>query len=59
VNVSVGQNKKLISKFRGPYVVKVLHQDRYIVGDIEVFQLTQRPYEGIIGPDHMQMWIRV
>ena len=60
VDVTVGQNKKLIPKFRGPYVVrKVLDQDRYIVGDIEGFQLTQRPYEGIIGPDRMKLWIRV
>ncbi|KAF0717029.1 Uncharacterized protein FWK35_00037597 [Aphis craccivora] len=49
----------LIPKFRGPYVVrKVLDRDRYIVGDIEGFQLTQRPYEGIVGPDRMKMWIR-
>ncbi|XP_050053995.1 uncharacterized protein LOC126549297 [Aphis gossypii] len=60
VDVTVGQNKKLIPKFRGPYVVKkVLDRDRYIVGDIEGFQLTQRPYEGIVGPDRMRMWIRV
>ncbi|KAL4119867.1 hypothetical protein QTP88_012630 [Uroleucon formosanum] len=60
VDVTVGQNKKLIPKFRGPYVVrKVLDRDRYIVGDIEGFQLTQRPYEGIVGPDRMKMWIRV
>jgi len=60
VDVTVGQNKKLIPKFRGPYVVKkVLDQDRYIVSDIEGFQLTQRPYEGIVGPDRMKRWIRV
>jgi len=60
VDVTVGQNKKLIPKFRGPYVVKkILDQDRYIVSDIEGFQLTQRPYEGIVGPDRMKRWIRV
>ncbi|KAF0712366.1 Transposon Ty3-I Gag-Pol polyprotein [Aphis craccivora] len=60
VNVTVGQNKKIIPKFRGPYVVrKVLDQDKYIIDDIEGFQLTQRPYEGIVGPGRMKMWIRV
>jgi len=60
VDVTVRQNKKLIPKFRGPYVVrKVLDRDRYIVGDIEGFQLTQRPCEGIVGPELMKMWIRV
>lgn len=60
VDMTVGQNKKLIPKFRGPYVVrKVLDRDRYIVSDIEGFQLTQRPYEGIVGSDRMKMWIRV
>jgi hypothetical protein len=60
VDVTVGQNKKLIPKFQGPYVVgKVSDQDRYIVGDIKDSQLTQHPYEGIIGPDRVKMWIRV
>lgn len=33
-----GVNKKLIPKFKGPYVIKtVLDNDRYIVSDIEDF----------------------
>lgn len=60
VDVSVGHNKKLIPKYRGPYVVrKVLDNDRYVVGDIENFQVTQRPFESIVGPDRMKMWIKV
>lgn len=60
VDVTVGHNKKLIPKFRGPYVVrKVLDHDRYVVGDIDGFQITQRPFESIVGPDRMKMWIRV
>lgn len=39
VDVTVGHNKKLIPKFRGPYVVrKVLKHDRYAIGDIDGFQ---------------------
>ena len=54
-----GVNKKLIPGFKGPYVVKkVLEHDRYIVGDIEGFQLTQMPYNGTVGPDQMKHWVR-
>ena len=35
-----------------------LHQDRYIVGDIEGFQLTQMPYNGTVGPGQMKHWVR-
>ncbi|CAH1713532.1 unnamed protein product [Aphis gossypii] len=60
VDVTVGHNKKLIPKFRGPYVVrKVLDHDRYVIGDIDGFQVTQRPFETIVGPDRMKMWIKV
>ena len=58
-DVTVGCNKKLIPKFRGPYVVKkVLDRDRYVVSDIEGCQVTQRPYEGIVGPDRMKKWVK-
>lgn len=51
-------NKKLIPKFKGPYVIKtVLDNDRYIVSDIEGFQITQLPYTGTISADHMKMYI--
>jgi len=58
-NVTVGLNKKLIPKFRGPYIIiKVLDQDRYIVNDIEGFQVTRRPYERIVGPDRIKKWVK-
>lgn len=54
-----GANKKLIPSFKGPYVVKeVLDHDRYIVTDIEGFQLTQMPYTGTVGPDQIKHWVR-
>lgn len=57
-DVTPGVNKKLIPKFKGPYVVKtVLDNDRYIVSDIEGFQITQLPYMGTVSADRMKMYI--
>lgn len=41
VDTTAGTNKKLIPKYRGPYVIsKVLPNDRYVVEDIPGFQIT-------------------
>jgi len=48
----------LLSKFKGPYIVKkVFDHDRYVVTDVEGFQLTQRPYIGVVAPDQMLIFI--
>lgn len=58
--VTPGIDKKLIPKFRGPNEVKkVLDKDRYVVEDIERFQLTRVPFSEIVGPDQMKPWIRL
>jgi transposase InsO family protein len=58
VDTTAGVNKKLIPKFRGPYVVKtVLDNDRYIVVDPEGHQLTQLPFEGTCSPQNMKKWL--
>lgn len=57
IDTMAGVNKKLIPKFKGPYVVKkVLDFDRYVVTDVEGFQLTKGPYTGTISVDHMRLW---
>lgn len=54
-----GLNKKLLAKYRGPYEVKhVLDNDRYVIGDIEGYQLTQKIFNGIVGPERMKLWIK-
>jgi len=58
VETTSGVNKKLLPKFKGPYIVKkVLDHDRYVITDVEGFQLTQRPYTGIVAPDQMRPYL--
>jgi len=58
IETTPGIYKKLLPKFKGPYVIKaVLDHDRYVVSDIDGFQLTQRPYIGVIAPDQMKSYI--
>jgi len=58
IDTTAGIDKKLIPKYKGPYVVhKVLNTDRYVVTDIPGFQITQIPYQGIISADRMKAWI--
>lgn len=59
VDTSIG-NKKLVAKFRGPYIIhKVLSNDRYVLRDIENCQITQIPYNGIIEAKHLRLWKNV
>ena len=52
-----GVNFKLQPKNRGPYMVKeCLDNDRYVVTDIPGMQISQRPFQGILGPNTMSKW---
>lgn len=58
VDVTPGIQKKLLPKFKGPYEVKKrLDNDRYLVGDIEGFQISQIPYESVCSPKNMKRWL--
>lgn len=60
VDTTIGTNKKLIPKFKGPYVVhKTLPNDRYIVTDIENCQLKQIPYQGVIESARLRLWVEL
>lgn len=54
----IGTNKKLIPRYRGPYVVdKILGNDRYVIRDIDGCQLTQLPYDGVVEANKIRRWI--
>lgn len=54
---TAGVPHKLIPRFRGPYqIIKTLRNDRYVVADIEGFQITQKPYQGVWEPANMRLW---
>lgn len=56
--VGVGESRKLTPKFKGPYkIVKVLRNDRYIVADVEGFQKTNKPYQGVWECSNIRPWI--
>lgn len=59
VDTTIGTSKKLIPKYRGPYVVhKVLENDRYVIKDIENCQLTQIPYNSVLEAARMRLWMK-
>lgn len=48
---------KLVPKFKGPYrVLKVLRNDRYVIGDLENHQVSQKPYCGVWEAANMRPW---
>ena len=58
VDTTVGKNKKLIPKYKGPYVIrKQLGHDRYVVSDVENCQITQMPYNSVIDSSRMKKWL--
>jgi len=45
---SVVVARKLLPKHMGPYVIdKVLRNDKYLIKDVEGFQLSRCPYQGV------------
>lgn len=59
VDTTIGTNKKLIPKYRGPYVIhKVLKNDRYVIRDIDNCQITQIPYHGVFEAARLKLWVK-
>ena len=60
VDNTIGQNKKFVPKYRGPYIVhRVLPSDRYVVRDVDNCQITQIPYNGVLEAARMKPWVRI
>ena len=53
-----GAPKKLLPQFKGPYVIsKELRNNRYVIADIDGFQHTNKPYQGVWESCNMRPWI--
>jgi len=53
-------NKKLVAKFKGPYVIhKRLPHDRYVIRDVDGFKQSQIPYDSVLESDKLRSWIAV
>lgn len=60
VDTGAGVNKKLIPKYRGPYIIqKQLGNDRYEITDAENCQVTQMPYVGIVDSSRLKNWLEL
>lgn len=54
---SPGVSVNMIPKYKGPYQVeRVLRNDRYVIKDVDEFQLSQTPYHGTWEASNMRPW---
>lgn len=54
-----GTNRKLKPKYRGPYqIAKALNKNRNVVTDIPGFNVTAKPYNSILSPDKLKLWVK-
>ncbi|XP_052855249.1 uncharacterized protein LOC128264009 [Drosophila gunungcola] len=55
---TAGVARKLIPKNKGPYTIaKVLRNDRFLLKDVEGFQVSRNPYKGVWSAQNIRPWI--
>lgn len=56
-NKVAGENNKLKAKYKGPYVIKkVLDNNRYVVTDLEGYQVSGTRFEGTFDPLNLRLY---
>lgn len=54
---AMGLSKKLMPKFKGPYMVSfVLEHDKYVLVDVSGAERTQRSFQSVFAADRMKPW---
>lgn len=60
VDTTIGVNKKLIPKYKGPYrIYKCLGNDRYIIKDVDGFQMTSREFESVFDSNRLKPYLKI
>ena len=60
VDTTINMNKKLIPKYKGPYIVnKVLGNDRYIIKDLDGFQITNKKFESVYEAGKLKPYVKI
>lgn len=55
---TAGVARKLIPKNKGPYIIaKVLRNDRFLLKDVEGFQVSRNPFKGVWSVQNIRPWI--
>ena len=56
--ISPGEDKKFSPTFKGPYIItKVLPKKRYVIEDIEGFQISRTPFSGVFDAANMRLYV--
>lgn len=52
--VEQGINKKISSKYKGPYLNKVLRKNRYVVTDVPSYPFSNKSYNSLLSTDKIK-----
>lgn len=59
IDTTIGVSKKFIPKYKGPYKIeRVLPNDRYVVTDIDGYQVTNKPFNSVYEANKIKLYYK-